>query len=104
MKMPVLDIPGMTFVGYCSAPEVMNGAKLPLYESAQRTDGCPDINTVEGWNRMRHDFAARSLCKSLGREPDEAEIQTEMERNAAEAWSVIERCKAAGHEKEEAAL
>lgn len=94
MKMPVLDIPGMTFVGYCSTPKVMNGAELPLYESAPRADGRPDINTVEGWNLMRHDFAARALRKHLDREPEEVEIQTEMGRNAEDARRIVEQCSA----------
>ena len=104
MKMPVLDIPGMTFAGYCSTPEVMNGAEVPLYEPAPRADGRPDVNTMEGWDLMRHDFAMRALCRCLGREPNEAEIQTEMERNTAEARNMIERCKAAGRDKEEEVL
>ena len=101
MKMPVLNIPGMTFVGYCSTPKVMNGTELPLYEPMQRADGRPDINTVEGWNLLRHDFAARALRRRLGREPDETEIQMEMERNAAEARNIIKQCRADRKNEEE---
>ena len=102
MNAPRID--ELIYIGQFSNPNVNNGCPLPLYESAPRADGRPDINTVEGWNRMRHDFAARALHRRLGREPGEAEIQTEMKRNATEARNMIEMCNAAGHEKEEAAL
>ena len=90
MKVP--KIRGLVYTGEFNDPRVNGGQPLPLYEPAPRTDGRPDINTVEGWNRMRHGFAARALRKCLGREPDESEIQAEMDRNAEKAQNIIEQC------------
>lgn len=93
MKAP--KIRGLAYAGEYSNPHVNGGKPLPLYEFAPRPDGLPDINTIEGWNRMRHDFAERRLRKHTSREPAEAEIKAEMERNAIEAQRMIEQCDAA---------
>jgi hypothetical protein len=99
MNAPIIN--GLTFIGEYSNPHVNAGQPLPLYDFAPRADGKPDINTVEGWNRMCHDFAARSLRKQSGREPDEAEIQAELERNTAEARNIIKQCRADRKNEEE---
>lgn len=91
--MNVPKISGLVYISEFSNPHVNGGQPLPLYDFAPRTDGKPDINTLEGWDRMRHDFAARDLRKQLSREPDEVEIQAEMKRNAAEARHLVEQCK-----------
>ena len=50
MTEPVL--PGLVFAGYTADPRVNGGQPVPLYELAERTDGKPSINTVEGWNAL----------------------------------------------------
>jgi hypothetical protein len=90
-EMQAKDIPGLKFIGHYSHPDVMDGAELPLYEPAPRTDGRPSINTVEGWNRLRHDLSEQRLLQLLGRQPTEEEIQADMEQDAAEACRIIEQ-------------
>lgn len=88
-EMQAENIPGLKFVGTFSHPNVMDGAELPLYKPAPRTDGRPSVNTVEGWNRLRHDLSERHLLERFGRQPTEDEIQADMEQDAAEAHRII---------------
>ena len=46
------QIPGLVFAGFTSNPQVNGGRPVLLYEFAERTDGRPSINTVEGWNAL----------------------------------------------------
>lgn len=78
------EIPGCCFVGYI-ANEQTGGKLVPLYEPKQPTDGRPSINTLEGWNLLRWKSAERLLQKRTGRNPTSAEIQTELDYQAAEA-------------------
>lgn len=87
------EIPGCCFVGYI-ANEQTGGKLVPLYEPKQPTDGRPSINTLEGWNLHRWKSAERLLQKRTGRNPTGAEIQTELDRQAAEAKRLIAQWEA----------
>ena len=82
------EIPGCCFVGYI-ANEQTGGKLVPLYEPKQPTDGRPSINTLEGWNLLRWESAERLLLMETGRQPTNAEIQAELDRQAAEAKRLI---------------
>lgn len=58
MTEPVL--PGLVFAGYTADPRVNGGQPVPLYEFAERKDGRPSINTVEGWNEFAEDQERRN--------------------------------------------
>lgn len=94
-KTPVPEIPGCCFVGYI-ANEQAGGKLVPLYEPKQLTDGRPSINTLEGWNLLRWESAERLLQKRTGRNPTGAEIQAELDHQAAEAKRLIAQWKAEG--------
>ena len=87
------EIPGCCFVGYI-ANEQTGGKLVPLYEPKQPTDGRPSINTQEGWNLHRWESAERLLQKRTGRNPTGAEIQAELDRQAAEAKRLIAQWEA----------
>ena len=87
------EIPGCCFVGYI-ANEQTGGKLVPLYEPKQPTDGRPSINTLEGWNLLRWESAERLLQKRTGRNPTGAEIQAELDRQAAEAKRLIAQWEA----------
>ncbi len=76
------------------ANEQTGGKLVPLYEPKQPTDGRPSINTLEGWNLHRWKSAERLLQKRTGRNPTGAEIQTELDRQAAEAKRLIAQWEA----------
>lgn len=87
------EIPGCCFVGYI-ANEQTGGKLVPLYEPKQPTDGRPSINTLEGWNLHRWESAERKLLMETGRQPTNAEIQAELDRQAAEAKRLIAQWEA----------
>lgn len=87
------EIPGCCFVGYI-ANEQTGGKLVPLYEPKQPTDGRPSINTLEGWNLLRWESAERKLLMETGRQPTNAEIQAELDRQAAEAKRLIAQWEA----------
>lgn len=87
------EIPGCCFVGYI-ANEQTGGKLVPLYEPKQPTDGRPSINTLEGWNLHRWESAERLLQKRTGRTPTGAEIQAELDRQAAKARQLIAQWEA----------
>lgn len=80
---------GFTSKGYIQDAQINHGEPLPLYAM----NG--GINTLEGWNAMRHADAARALLRKLGRAPSEDEIQMEMQRNAELARQLIEKTRCA---------
>ena len=82
------EIPGCCFVGYI-ANEQTGGKLVPLYEPKQPTNGRPSINTLEGWNFFYRNAVEKQLQKQFGRKPTGAEIQDEMNRQAAEAKRLI---------------
>lgn len=87
------EIPGCCFVGYI-ANERTGGKLVPLYEPKKPTNGRPSINTLEGWNLLRWESAERLLQKRTGRTPTGAEIQAELDRQAAEAKRLIAQWEA----------
>ena len=80
------EIPGMTFTGEFNR---FHGQSLPVYAPKEPTNGRPSINTLEGWNLLRHELAERDLLRALHRQPTETEIIEEMARNAALADAVV---------------
>ena len=87
------EIPGCCFVGYI-ANEQTGGKLVPLYEPKKPTNGRPSINTLEGWNLLRWESAERLLQKRTGRTPTGAEIQAELDRQAAKARQLIAQWEA----------
>ena len=87
------EIPGCCFVGYI-ANEQTGGKLVPLYEPKQPTDGRPSINTLEGWNLLRWESAARPRQRRTGRNTTGAEIQAELDRQAAETKRLIAQWEA----------
>lgn len=82
------EIPGTVFTGEYAA---FHGQRLPVYAPAPRTDGKPSINTLEGWELHRREVAENHLWRVLHRQPTEAEIHEEMDRNAALAAELMEK-------------
>lgn len=80
---------GFTSKGYIQDVQINHGESVPLYVM----NG--GINTLDGWNAMRHADAARALLRKLGRAPSENEIQMEMLRNAELAMQLIEKMRCA---------
>lgn len=76
------EIHGFRFVGYIA--EDTSGKLIPVYEPEQPTNGRPSINTLEGWNLFRRESVERLLQKRTGRKPTCAEIQDELNHQAAE--------------------
>jgi hypothetical protein len=68
----------MTFTGEFNR---FHGQSLPVYAPKEPTNGRPSINTLEGWNTLRHELAERDLLRKLHRQPTEAEIIEELARN-----------------------
>ena len=54
---------GYEFVDMIETPHGV----LPLYRPSARTDGRPDIDTLEGWNLLRYESAERQVSRKLGR-------------------------------------
>lgn len=87
------EIPGCCFVGYiCN--EHTGYRTVPLYEPKAPTDGRPSINTLEGWNLHRWESAERKLLMETGRQPTDAEIQAELDRQTDEAKRLIAQWEA----------
>ena len=63
------QIPGLVFTAYRSDPLINEGAPIPCYEVAERIDGKPSINTLEGWNAAAQENAVHNYRKLLGKEP-----------------------------------
>ncbi|OUP23759.1 hypothetical protein [Gemmiger sp. An194] len=84
----VKEIPGMTFTGEFNR---FHGQSLPVYAPKEPTNGRPSINTLEGWNLLRHELAERDLLRALHRQPTETEITAELARNEALAAATAER-------------
>lgn len=82
----VKEIPGMTFTGEFNR---FHGQSLPVYAPKEPTNGRPSINTLEGWNLLRHKLAERDLFRVLHRQPTETEITAELARNEALAAAVV---------------
>lgn len=82
------EIRGFRFLGYI-ANKRTNRRLVPLYEPQEPTDGQPSINTLEGWNFFYRNAVEKQLQKQFGRKPTGAEIQDEMNRQAAEAKRLI---------------
>lgn len=55
----------LTFCGMVSDSRVNNGEPLPLFESKERADGKPSINTQEGWNAFCEEHEKRMIGKRL---------------------------------------
>lgn len=72
------ELPGMAFKCTITTPY----GPLPLYHSAERTDGKPGINTREGWADLCRTVARKRLVKRYGREPSAEEINAEMGQSA----------------------
>lgn len=82
------EIRGFQFLGYI-ANKRTNRRLVPLYKPQEPTDGQPSINTLEGWNFFYRNAVEKQLQKQFGRKPTDAEIQDEMNRQAAEAKRLI---------------
>ena len=82
------EIRGFQFLGYI-ANKRTNRRLVPLYKPQEPTDGQPSINTLEGWNFFYRNAVEKQLQKQFGRKPTGAEIQDEMNRQAAEAKRLI---------------
>lgn len=82
------EIRGFQFLGYI-ANKRTNRRLVPLYKPQEPTDGQPSINTLEGWNFFYRNAVEKQLQKQFGRKPTDAEIQDEMNRQAAEAERLI---------------
>ena len=82
------EIRGFQFLGYI-ANKRTNRRPVPLYKPQEPTDGQPSINTLEGWNFFYRNAVEKQLQKQFGRKPTDAEIQDEMNRQAAEAERLI---------------
>ena len=77
----------MTFTGEFNR---FHGQSLPVYAPKEPTNGRPSINTLEGWNLLRHKLAERDLFRVLHRQPAETEITAKaMARNEALAAAVV---------------
>lgn len=87
------EVPGCCFVGYICNKHT-GYRTVPLYEPKAPTDGRPSINTLEGWNLHRWKSAERKLLMETGRQPTDAEIQAELDRQAAEAKRLIAQWEA----------
>lgn len=82
------EIRGLQLLGYI-ANKRTNRRLVPLYKPQEPTDGQPSINTLEGWNFFYRNAVEKQLQKQFGRKPTGAEIQDEMNRQAAEAKRLI---------------
>lgn len=82
------EIRGLQLLGYI-ANKRTNRRLVPLYKPQEPTDGQPSINTLEGWNFFYRNVVEKQLQKQFGRKPTDAEIQDEMNRQAAEAKRLI---------------
>mgnify|MGYP005817347223 FL=1 len=82
------EIRGFQFLGYI-ANKRTNRRLVPLYKPQEPTDGQPSINTLEGWNFFYRNAVEKQLQKQFSRKPTDAEIQDEMNRQAAEAERLI---------------
>ena len=82
------EIRGFQFLGYI-ANKRTNRRLVPLYKPQEPTEGQPSINTLEGWNFFYRNAVENQLQKQFGRKPTDAEIQDEMNRQAAEAERLI---------------
>lgn len=82
------EIRGLQLLGYI-ANKRTNRRLVPLYKPQEPTDGQPSINTLEGWNFFYRNAVEKQLQKQFGRKPTDAEIQDEMNRQAAEAERLI---------------
>ena len=82
------EIRGFQLLGYI-ANKRTNRRPVPLYKPQEPTDGQPSINTLEGWNFFYRNAVEKQLQKQFGRKPTDAEIQDEMNRQAAEAERLI---------------
>lgn len=78
----------MTFTGEFNR---FHGQSLPVYAPKEPTNGRPSINTLEGWNLLRHELAERDLLRKLHRQPTETEIIEELARNEALAAATAAR-------------
>ena len=87
------EIRGFQFLGYI-ANKRTNRRLVPLYKPQEPTDGQPSINTLEGWNFFYRNAVEKQLQKQFGRKPTDAEIQDEMNRQAAEAERLIAELEA----------
>lgn len=86
------EIRGFQLLGYI-ANKRTNRRLVPLYKPQEPTDGQPSINTLEGWNFFYRNAVEKQLQKQFGRKPTDAEIQDEMNRQAAEAKRLIAECE-----------
>ena len=82
------EIRGFQFLGYI-ANKRTNRRLVPLYKPQEPTDGQTSINTMEGLNFFYRNAVEKQLQKQFGRKPTDAEIQDEMNRQAAEAERLI---------------
>ena len=82
------EIRGFQLLGYI-ANKRTNRRLVPLYKPQEPTDGQPSINTLEGWNFFYRNAVEKQLQKQFSRKPTDAEIQDEMNRQAAEAERLI---------------
>lgn len=68
------DIPELRYVGDISCEDVNDGAPMPLFEPVEPEDR-PNINTLEGCNRLAAEINRRSFVSANGRKPEsEAEL------------------------------
>lgn len=68
------QIPGFVYTGKAV---VFAGSEvaLPLYEFAAPADGCPSINTLEGWNALVERTRKNNARHRIGREPTAKDLE-----------------------------
>ena len=62
------NAPGLRYVGYVSHRQVNHGQALPMFEPIP-IEGRPDINTLEGWNKLATENNRREFAWLFGRDP-----------------------------------
>ena len=61
------QIPGMTYIGQVSHPDINAGQPVPIFTSDERANS---INTLEGWNALAGRQNRKSFISAHGREPE----------------------------------
>ena len=83
---------GYEFVDMIETPHGV----LPLYRPSARTDGRPDIDTLEGWNLLRYESAERQVSRKLGRAATREEVFAQLAENDAFAYSILPEARENG--------
>lgn len=61
------QIPGMTYMGQVSHPEINGGQPVPCFTPVESANS---INTLEGWNALAGRQNRKSFISDHGREPE----------------------------------